>query len=245
MYTSERVERVMSAALSIDLEESAGAVVRMFAGYPIHHLPVLSGRKVVGMLSSADVMKLDAFLPKTGVASNEYPNQYINVATLMSKPVVTIQPQQSLIDAAYLMASHGIHALPVVDAQDCLLGIVTTTDIMFATLQPVSQAHVAPPSAGGVPPSDLRLTGDAFDQAIAAAKTSVGAGQDQQGIATALLYLQQRLVLLERVLQTADRYLNCGQDHSLQVALRKVIGEARRATPSGGADMRVPFATGH
>lgn len=244
MYTTERVDRVMSAALSIDLEESVSAVLRMFAEYPIHHLPVLSGQKVVGMLSSADVMKLDAFLPKTGAASYEYLNQHISMATLMSKPVITIQPHQSLIDAAHSMASHGIHALPVVDAQDRLLGIVTTTDIMLATLQPVPEARVVSGTAGGAPPSDIRLTGAAFDQAIAAAKTAVGAGQDQQGIATALLYLQQRLVLLERLLQIADRYLNGGQDHSLQVALRKAIGEARHATPSGGADTRVPFGIG-
>jgi len=39
------------AVLSIDIGESAGEVLRLFAGYPIHHLPVLKGHKVVGMLS--------------------------------------------------------------------------------------------------------------------------------------------------------------------------------------------------
>jgi len=37
------------AVLSIDIGESAGEVLRLFAGYPIHHL--LKGHKVVGMLS--------------------------------------------------------------------------------------------------------------------------------------------------------------------------------------------------
>ena len=73
MNITERVDRVMTeAVLSVDVEEPAGNVLRLFAGYPIHHLPVLSEQKVVGMLSSADMMKLNAFLPKTGMPPDEY-----------------------------------------------------------------------------------------------------------------------------------------------------------------------------
>ena len=89
----------MSAPLSIDVGDSADAVVRLFATHPIHHVPVVSGRKVVGMLSSADIMKLETFRPKTGVPSNEYLAQ-VSVADLMSKPAVTIRPHQSLSEAA-------------------------------------------------------------------------------------------------------------------------------------------------
>ncbi len=138
MYATERVDRLMSAALSIGADESAGTMLRLFAEYPIHHLPVVSGRKVVGMVSSADILKLDAFRLQTGVLSNEYLAR-VNVTDLMSKPAITIGPHQSLIDAAYLMASHGIHALPVVDAEQQLLGILTTTDIIAGTLQALAQ----------------------------------------------------------------------------------------------------------
>jgi CBS domain-containing protein len=133
MYATERIDRLMSAALSIGVDESAGTMLRLFAEYPIHHLPVVSGRKVVGIVSSADVMKLDAFRPKSGLLSNEYLT-HVSVADLMSKPAITVRPHQSLIDAAHLMASHGVHALPVVDAEDQLLGILTTTDIIASTL---------------------------------------------------------------------------------------------------------------
>lgn len=194
----------MSAAFSIDVEESAGAMLRLFAECPIHHLPVVRGRRVVGMLSSADVMKLEPHRPKTGTPSNEYLSQ-VAVAALMSRSVITIRPHESLIDAAQLMASHGIHALPVVDLQEELLGIVTTTDIISALLQPVAQRQMVPSTPAEVRPCEMELTGPEFGQAIAAAKTAVAAGQDPQGIATALLYLQKRVVLLERSVQIAER----------------------------------------
>jgi acetoin utilization protein AcuB len=222
MHASERVDRVMSAAFSIDVEESAGAMLRLFAEYPIHHLPVVSGRRVVGMLSSADVMKLEALRPRTGMPSNEYLSQ-VGVAALMSRSVITIRPHELLIDAAYLMASHGIHALPVVDSQEELLGIVTTTDIMIATLRPVAERRMVAATPAEIRSCEIELTDPQFDQAIAAAKTAVAAGQDPQGIATVLLYLQERVVLLERFVQIADQYLRDGRLESLSAELRKAI----------------------
>ena len=242
MNANERVGRVMTeAVLSIDIEESASAVLRLFAGYPLHHLPVLSGQKVVGMLSSADVMKLEAFLPKTGVPAGDYLDQRISIRSLLRSPVITVQPQQSLIDAARLMASHGFHALPVVDAQDHLLGIITTTDIMHAALQPPPQADAPAPTRGDAAFSGIRVSGAEFDQAIAAAKGAVGSGQDPQGVAMVLLYLQQRLNALERVLQAADRYFSCGQDRSLHSALLQAIGEAKRSVPTAAGEAGAPF----
>jgi len=231
------------AVLSIDVEESAGAVLRLFAGYPLHHLPVLSGQRVVGMLSSADVMKLEAFLPKSGVPADDYLDQRISIRSLLRAPVITIGPQQTLIEAARLMASHGFHALPVVDAQEHLLGIITTTDIMHAALQPPPAA--APPGGARTGADeavrDIRVSGAEFDQAIAAAKSAVGSGQDPQGLALVLLYLQQRLGALERVLQSADRYFSCGQDRSLHAALLQSIAEAKRSMPAAASEGEAPF----
>jgi CBS domain-containing protein len=48
--------------------------------------------------------------------------------------VVTIRASQRIEEAATLMAQRGIHALPVVNDRDHLVGIVTTTDIMGALL---------------------------------------------------------------------------------------------------------------
>ncbi len=222
------------AVLSIDLEESAGSVLRLFSGYPIHHLPVLSGQKVVGMLSSADVMKLHAYLPKHGVPPDEYIDRHMSLDKMMSKPAITVQPHQSVMEAAGLMASHGVHALPVVDGQDRLLGMITTTDIMHATLK-LTPAIADVPAAAGGPPRDLRLTEAAFDRAVTGAKAAVDSGHDRSGMGAAVLFLQQRLVALERVMQLADRYVSAGEDQSVHSALLKAIEKAKSSAPGGAA----------
>lgn len=49
---------------------------------------------------------------------------------IMSGPVVTVSPGTSVKDAAKLLASHGFTALPVVDDDTGLIGIVTEADVI-------------------------------------------------------------------------------------------------------------------
>jgi acetoin utilization protein AcuB len=50
----------------------------------------------------------------------------------MTRDVITIQPEASIIDANELMEKHHIHQLPVVDQENTLIGIVTDRDIRSA-----------------------------------------------------------------------------------------------------------------
>jgi CBS domain-containing protein len=132
------------AVLTIGIDEPASEVLRLFGGYPVHHLPVLRGREVVGMLSSADVMKLEHFLPRNGVVARDLLDTRVTVAQLVRRPPITILADQTVQEAAELMAGHGIHALPVVDAQQHLLGIVTTSDLIAAALRLEPATALAP-----------------------------------------------------------------------------------------------------
>jgi CBS domain-containing membrane protein len=233
---TDRVDQYMTeAVLSINVDEPAGEVLRLFAGYPVHHLPVLSNQKVVGMLSSADVLKIATFIPKTSLAPGDYLSQHVQVATLMRKPAITIRPHATVLDAARLMVSHAVHALPVVNEEELLLGIITTTDIMAAALEPRSPAHSATLETKSRMPLKPQMSASEFEKALAAAKAAIAAGKDADGVAMGLLYLHQRLVALEHVLQSADRYLKLGQDPTQQATLRAAVAAAKRAQSTGDA----------
>ncbi|MET8299525.1 CBS domain-containing protein [Streptomyces sp. NPDC005180] len=48
----------------------------------------------------------------------------------MSRPVVTVGADVGIADAARTMAKHGVERLPVVDAEQHLVGIVTRHDLL-------------------------------------------------------------------------------------------------------------------
>lgn len=225
MLAQEPVNRFMTeAVLSIDVNSRAGDILRLFAGYPVHHLPVVDKTKVVGMLSSADLLKIVCFVPKHVRSAEEYLDQHINVATLMRHPVISVLPRQSVEEAARLMAAHGIHALPVTDSDDNLLGIITTSDIMHAALYPERRGDR---QDGSPKTAAVRLSAAELDRALHLAGAAVETNEEDGMIARALLHSQSRLRALENVLSCADRYLRAGQDERLHAQLSKAIGRAR------------------
>jgi len=54
------------------------------------------------------------------------------VNQIMQRSVITIHPTALAADAAQIMEEFGIRRLPVVDENDCLVGIVTDTDVLEA-----------------------------------------------------------------------------------------------------------------
>jgi CBS domain-containing protein len=234
----DRVSLLMTeAVLSVGVDEPAGEVLRLFGGYPVHHLPVVRGREVVGMLSSADVMKLEFFLPRRDTAAHDYLNQRMTVAALVRRPAITILADQTIEQAAELMARHGIHALPVVDAQQHLLGIVTTTDLIAAALRgATAQAAAAGGAGADAGPTVESGPGQrAILEAVAAARAAADAGEDPGATARALLHFHQRATELEHVLEAADRYVSAGQSQQLHTALVRIIAQAKRGGPAHAA----------
>jgi CBS domain-containing protein len=53
-----------------------------------------------------------------------------HIRAVMDGHLVTVAPTDSLVDVAAQIAEHSISAVPVVDADHSLLGIVSTTDLV-------------------------------------------------------------------------------------------------------------------
>jgi len=78
---------------------------------------------------------------------------------LMTAPVVTVHPWTSAKEAAELLSVHGFTALPVVDDDDRLIGIVTEADLIRGRI-PADPRHVHEPGAAvaGMSVGDLMTT---------------------------------------------------------------------------------------
>ncbi|MGO9426378.1 MAG: HPP family protein [Steroidobacteraceae bacterium] len=223
-----------TSVLTVDINEPAGEVLRLLAEYPVHHLPVLDRQKVVGMLSTADLMKVELFLPKGSKSPIEYLNQRMKVGAMLRRPLLAIPAHQSVESAAQLMAKHGVHALPVVDPQDQLLGLITTTDIIYAALRPAHAVAERDPSGSAADqPHLISLSAAQLELALRAAERAAGSAQDADSVCQALLYLRAKVTMLEHVRLAAERYLSAGQDEQLHMTLAKALSAASRGEQHG------------
>ena len=230
MRASDPVSDVMTeAVLAIEMSAPAGEILRLFAEYPVHHLPVVDEAKVVGMLSSADVRKLESLLPK-GRDPMEYLSWRFRIDQLMRQPPITIGPRESIETAASLMVQHGIHALPVTNSQQKLIGIVTTTDIMNAALHPEPRAAARTQRSA----ADATIGSSQMQSALSLAAAACGGEDDKAQIARALLAACSRLKQLEALRRWADRYVHLRQDENLHDALLKAIEQTRSQSTRPG-----------
>lgn len=87
----------------------------------IRHLPVIDHqRRVIGMVSDRDILR----------AASKHPHEPVSVGALMMRDVHACLPTVAALDAAAWLLESKRGALPVVDGEGRLLGIVTTSDFV-------------------------------------------------------------------------------------------------------------------
>lgn len=84
-------------------------------------LVVASGDSIEGIITRRDILE-------KVVVREMHPSQ-VKVEEIMTHPVITVEKNSNMVEAAELMNSHSIKQLPVVN-DDRLVGIVTQTDII-------------------------------------------------------------------------------------------------------------------
>ena len=252
MRPDEPVSRIMvEAVVAIEADRPVSEVLDCFLQYPIHHLPVVRAGKLAGMLSSADVMKLEFVIPKSAVDRAAYLDERLTIAQLMRQPVVSLNPSASVSVAAERMIEAGVHAAPVVDDCDHVVGIVTTSDVIRSLLHGPPRRGTLPvaPVTQPLPAEDaqeqvvyrLKPTHDEYATAMRTAQLLHVEARDPRYLGKAMLYLDQRRELLEKVLELADRFLRTGQDEHTHALLLKAIHAAKRAEEHATGEARVPF----
>jgi acetoin utilization protein AcuB len=130
-----QVENVMQrAVVTAAPDMSLAEVQRLMREKRIRHLPVVAGKKVVGIVTDRDIREA-APSPATTLSRGEIAYQMDNTAvkTCMTKEVVTISPQMDLVKATRVLLEHKFGCLPVVE-RGTLVGVVTEIDFLRAFL---------------------------------------------------------------------------------------------------------------
>jgi len=115
---------VVTVPLALDIP----VAWQLFREQPYHQLPVLDRqRRIVGILSERDFLR---FLVIDGEQISYVPGK--TVADAMTAEVITADPVTDVRRIAHVMLTYHLSAIPVVDEQDALIGLVSRSDILRA-----------------------------------------------------------------------------------------------------------------
>jgi CBS domain-containing protein len=137
MHKSVR-DAMTSKPKTIEPSTTAQEAARIMKSEDVGALPIIEGDKLVGVVTDRDLVI-------RALAEGKSPDTA--VAEIASKDVVTVDPDQTLEEAARLMAEHQVRRLPVVEEDGRLVGVLAQADVAQAghdtltgeTVQQISQ----------------------------------------------------------------------------------------------------------
>jgi len=106
---------------------------------------------------------------------------------IMTSPVLTVTPETTIKEAARTLATRGFTALPVLDGDDRLVGIVTEADLVRGRIPLDARAHILP----GYEPATEPVT-TTVGEVMTTPVIGMGPGTDVALLAAALLDAKQR-----------------------------------------------------
>jgi CBS domain-containing protein len=110
----------------------------------IHHLPVMDGEKLTGLVSLTNVLAAtDSFLRDDGTRIHA---SEIGITDVMVTDVATVDVNASLRHAALFLEKHKISCLPVLD-DGRIVGIITDTDFVAVAINLLEQIEESEPIA--------------------------------------------------------------------------------------------------
>jgi len=126
------ISTIMTSNLvKLNLTDDLTKAEKLFKKHKIRHIPVVSGDKIMGMLSYTDLMRI-SFVDAVDDDSEVVETTVYNLFTLeqvMAKNVTTVSPNTTIKEVAEKLSNQEFHALPICEG-DTIVGIVTTTDLL-------------------------------------------------------------------------------------------------------------------
>jgi len=130
--------RMVREVKTLEEEDTLRIAISRLRQNRIRQIPVVSGKKVVGILTDRDLRQasmLDILLPNMCPEKEVLEQRLDNIPVkeIMTREVITVSPDDIIEDAAKILRDNKIGGLPVVE-QGELVGIITVSDILKAFL---------------------------------------------------------------------------------------------------------------
>ncbi len=130
------VSTIMTKSLvTANVSDSLRHVSSLLKEHNIRHVPVVSGKKLVGIISKSDIMRLSFGDMFDGQGqADEAVFDMLKLEQVMVSNPVTVNEDDNIKDVAEKFATVEFHALPVLEGEH-IVGIVSTTDLIKYLLE--------------------------------------------------------------------------------------------------------------
>lgn len=215
------IDRIMTTnPVTVAPDDPATTAKELLDAGRIHHLPVVENDKLVGIISTADLLRICLYEDHRESASD------LKIRKIMSANPVVLESGASLRDAAKRLLNGGYHSLPIVNADGSLAGIVTSVDLVEHLFRQLPSGDGSMQEPAGADPILKPDDGD-FVAVLRAAKEAASADGSKGKLAQILLYLKNRNRMLEDVCKAAELYIRSGYGEHEHTVLVKRLGDLR------------------
>lgn len=140
MNMNDPISSIMTkSVLTVNVSNSLKEAEHIFLKNHIRHLPVVSNKKLIGILSLTDLRRL-SFADNFGDEEDDVDTAIYNmlgIAQIMITNPVAVQSDQSIGEVTKILVEKDFHAVPVLKGDE-LVGIVSTTDLLKHALASAS-----------------------------------------------------------------------------------------------------------
>ena len=134
MKKNEPIDRILTRDVeTVHIGMAVSDVRKLFASKGFHHVPVVSGTKLVGLIAASDILGISVDgLGADDRSMDAYLDHQFSIEKLMTptKELRTLPLSSGIADAAELLSDGEFHAIPIVDESSTLIGLVTSTDLI-------------------------------------------------------------------------------------------------------------------
>ena len=128
------VSRSMTCKVTtVDQEATIFDAQELLAKNKIRHLPIIDeNRRLIGIITDRDIRSALPYKSLLGHSSEKEKVSELRVKDIMTKDPISISPAYTIQDALLLIQNSKVGALPVVDDDHKLKGIISVRDLLDA-----------------------------------------------------------------------------------------------------------------
>lgn len=131
------VETIMSRKIvTVDMDETLERIRNIFNTHRFHHLLVVSGNRLMGVISDRDLLKsISPFVDTLSETTRDLATLQKRAHQIMSRKPISVPKDATLEIAVETLLVHNISCLPVTNEEAAVVGVLTWKDLLKAAVK--------------------------------------------------------------------------------------------------------------